>query len=385
MIKMKRTEITESQKKKKRKNWKVILISLGLALVLLAIISLIKFGTVFFFIPFWFWAVDKIVGLTGVNIWLVRGFVSLLIIPFFYVIKLMFSWKAKRRRVGRILLSIIVASLCFSMFFLSEDIYFSFRTGQANKWYIITPEGEYKFSDSPGYDTLWGIRYQKVTTEVIRKYIRQEREEKVIGGPTSNREKKKAVPKKSKGLILSPEEEKSLVQELEKHLYPKSKKEVEKLYAIIGILEESNKLADHNDLLCAIAKKNLNRRKFWFNEISKNMVRYLGNIGAVESIPTLLWVATNADNPQLRKMSKKAIKPIKEGRKNFFRDQKKEKKKQELLLMFGAFGLACAFLGLLYFFDSFNRGNSDSKKQREEEEKEEEEEEKEEEKEEEEK
>jgi len=193
---MKKTEMIDQEKGKKSRKLILILALLGIALVLLAIIGLIKFGTVFFFIPFWFWTVDKIIELTGANLWLARGFAALSVIPFFYLIKLIFSWKPEKRKVGWILLSALTASLCFIMFFLSEDIYFSFKTGQAQKWYIVTPEGKYEFSDSPGYNTLWGTQYQKVTPAVIKKYVEQEKAGKAIK-TADNKEIVSAMPKEN--------------------------------------------------------------------------------------------------------------------------------------------------------------------------------------------
>ena len=193
---MEKTEMTVQEKGKKSRKLILILALLGIGLALLAIIGLIKFGTVFFFIPFWFWTVDKIIELTGANLWLARGFAALFVLPFFYLLKLIFSWKAKRRLIGWILFSLLTASLCFTMFFLSEDIYFSFKTGQAKKWYIVTPAGEYKFSDSPGYNTLWGIQYQQVTPEIIKKYVEQERAGKATK-TTGDKEIVRAIPKEN--------------------------------------------------------------------------------------------------------------------------------------------------------------------------------------------
>ena len=193
---MEKTEMIDPEKEKKSRKLILILALLGIGLALLAIIGLIKFGTVFFFIPFWFWTVDKIIELTGANLWLARGFAALFVLPFFYLLKLIFSWKAKRRLIGWILFSLLTASLCFTMFFLSEDIYFSFKTGQAKKWYIVTPAGEYKFSDSPGYNTLWGIQYQQVTPEIIKKYVEQERAGKATK-TTGDKEIVRAIPKEN--------------------------------------------------------------------------------------------------------------------------------------------------------------------------------------------
>ncbi len=223
---MKKTEMIDQEKGKKSRKLILVLALLGIALVLLAIIGLTKFGTVFFFIPFWFWTVDKIIELTGANLWLARGFAALFVLPFFYLLKLIFSRKAEKRRTGWILLSVLTASLCFMMFFLSEDIYFSFKTGQAKKWYIVTPAGEYKFSDSPGYNTLWGIQYQKVTPEVIRKYVGQEKGRGVTKKSREKREEgiipvipKKNIPKRTVENVI-PEKVISPQQTIPKEVTP---------------------------------------------------------------------------------------------------------------------------------------------------------------------
>ena len=49
---MEKTEMIDQKKGKKSRKLIFILALLGIALALLAIIGLIKFGTVFFFIPF---------------------------------------------------------------------------------------------------------------------------------------------------------------------------------------------------------------------------------------------------------------------------------------------------------------------------------------------
>ncbi|MDD5291098.1 MAG: hypothetical protein PHZ04_03205 [Patescibacteria group bacterium] len=295
---MKKTEMIDQGNGKK--SWKLIfaLVLLGIGLASLTIIGLIKFGTVLFFVPFWFWTVDKIIELTGANIWLARGFAALFVMPFFYLIKLMFSWKVWKRRAGWILFSLLTASLCFTMFFLSEDIYFSFKTGQAQKWYIVTPTGEYQFSTSPGYSTFWGIQYQPVTPDVIKKY------KEAFPG--------KAIFTMDKG-FLTPEEQNFLVEEAKGILvsFP-SHKEGSKLSDILRVLYESECLPKHEDLLCDIIMNILSHdsSEGWFNG-PDDAVRYLAKVGSTKSIPTLLWVIANENNYSARQEATEAVKAIK--------------------------------------------------------------------------
>ena len=429
---MEKTEMIDPEKEKKSRKLILILALLGIGLALLAIIGLIKFGTVFFFIPFWFWTVDKIIELTGANLWLARGFAALFVLPFFYLLKLIFSWKAEKRMIGWILFSALTASLCFTMFFLSEDIYFSFKTGQAKKWYIETPAGEYKFSASPGYNTFWGIEYQQVTPEVIRKYVEQERAgkatkttgdkeivraipkentpertveqtipeveqtipEKVIvpqqatpkeiipektakeiapQKPTFKIVPREAIPKetahekvipketvseevistkttgeitakktiskesptasgwddfeatpqkttsseaipiktteKTENFSLSPEEEKLLVKEIKK-IYPSGYSNERRLSDLLELLEKSNGLRKHEDLLYAIIKKGLGNG--WsLTGVSIEAVGYLAKVGSVKSIPILIWAYAKTESSYDRVEIEEAVKAIK--------------------------------------------------------------------------
>jgi len=309
---MKKTEMIDQEKGKKSRKLILVLALLGIALVLLAIIGLTKFGTVFFFIPFWFWTVDKIIELTGANLWLARGFAALFVLPFFYLLKLIFSRKAEKRRTGWILLSVLTASLCFMMFFLSEDIYFSFKTGQAKKWYIVTPAGEYKFSDSPGYNTLWGTQYQKVTPEVIKKYVEQEgagNKEIVLAIPREN------TLEKTGSFSLSLEEEKIIKKELKKiaNPYPVGQVEEEKFSDFLILLEKSGRLYKYEDFLRDIIKNQTDIAQE-LRRSSREAIYYLVKMGSVKSIPTLARAYVKVRSPYEREEIQKAIETIRARR-----------------------------------------------------------------------
>ena len=124
---------------------------------------------------------------------------------------------------------------------------------------------------------------------------------------------KEIIPEKPKRFSLSLEEEKFLVEELKKHLYPISEKEEKKLFGIIELLRESGSLSKYNNLLCVIVEENLNHEIFGAL-ISEKAICYLAKIGSAKSIQTLLWAFVNTDDAFERKIIKKVIKAIKEGK-----------------------------------------------------------------------
>jgi len=132
---------------------------IALVICVLAILSLIKFGTVLFLLPIWNWIAHSIISATGLNVWLAKAMAALLIVPLIYIAVLVFSLSKKKRKIGIVLLSIAIALICMSMFLMTKDTYFSLKSGEATKWYIVTPHGDYKFSTSPGFDPVWGKEY----------------------------------------------------------------------------------------------------------------------------------------------------------------------------------------------------------------------------------
>lgn len=304
---------------------KVGALIVGALLSLMVVVSIVKFGTIFFVVPVWWWIAHKLVNATGIDIWLARGIAALIVIPFIYIITLVFSWKKSKRRAGIALLAITTAIICFGMFHISQDIYFSFKTGEAMKYYIITPQGEYKFSSSPGYDPVWGIKYTKVTPEVIEEYIRK------TGRRHLNQERSSS--------FLSEEEEKVLVKHLES-LNLNRLTDIQKLLEFAEILSKSNN--DYSEQLCKILttdsltdlpvswwKPAYNRYRreewysmglfsgwgkhedYWHTDYTKELISCLVKIGSMKAIPTLLYICVDADIEKVRNAAKEAIIEIK--------------------------------------------------------------------------
>ena len=67
---------------------------------------------------------------------------------------------------------IAFALLCFASCFLSKNVFFNPNTGAPLKYYSITPDGEYKFYSSGGFDPVTGDTLKIVTKEIVLKYLK---------------------------------------------------------------------------------------------------------------------------------------------------------------------------------------------------------------------
>jgi len=281
---------------KKRSYVAIGLLILGMLLCVMTIVGAVKFGTIFFLFPIWRWMAHKMTDATGMDIWLTRGISALLVIPFVYIVSLVFSWNKNKRHAGIAILAATTVLVCFGMFHISKDIYFSFKTGEAKKYYIITPQGEYKFNSSPGYDPLWGKKYEKVTREVIEKYIKSPSRHLL-----------------SEERFLTEEEEEVLVEKLRSL----SLSEREKILNIVEILKIS--LFDYSEEICEVLERSHNRYKGihtighkWRGGIDdKELISALVEIGSIKAIPLLLVIYVDSDSGPLRAVAKVAIRDIK--------------------------------------------------------------------------
>lgn len=110
---------------------------------------------------------DHLASLIGSNMYLIRVVVVLAMVPFFYALKLYFSFDGKRRRIGSALMTAFVVFYNLGLYFSTKDQYFTFQEGKVTKWYAITPDGV-KFHDRPGVEPVYGIPLKPVSPEVIR-------------------------------------------------------------------------------------------------------------------------------------------------------------------------------------------------------------------------
>jgi len=118
--------------------------------------------------------VNSIYGLTGINKYLIKAGVALMIIPFLWGLRLIFSLNRSRRNVGYLILTVFFIGYNLSLYQFTKTSYFSFSKGEVLKWYALTPEGV-KFYDSAGVDPVYGITLRPVTPEVIRNLKRLEK------------------------------------------------------------------------------------------------------------------------------------------------------------------------------------------------------------------
>ncbi len=111
--------------------------------------------------------VDSISNLTGLNKYLVKAGVALVLVPLLIGLKLFFSINRRRRYVGASILVTLLALYNLSLYHFTKDLYFAFSEGKVLKWYALTPEGV-KFFDRAGIEPVYGIPLKPVTPEVIR-------------------------------------------------------------------------------------------------------------------------------------------------------------------------------------------------------------------------
>jgi len=90
-------------------------------------------------------------------------------IPFIILPKWFFSFRKAKRRAARAIFTLYTAGYYLAMYFLTQNIYFAHGTGEAIKYYAVTPEG-YRFFDSPGFDPKYGMKLEKVTPDIARVY-----------------------------------------------------------------------------------------------------------------------------------------------------------------------------------------------------------------------
>lgn len=166
----------------RRRHLKGAFLIIGFVFSVLTVISLVVFGRVLFFVPVWIWLSNYLANSAAVDIWLARAIASVILLPFLWFISLLFSFKREKRKQGIILFLVASLMFCLAMFLISKNIYFSPETGEARKWYIEMPNGEYKFSDSPGFDPVWGIEYKKVNQEVVKSHKTQDQEGSYASG-----------------------------------------------------------------------------------------------------------------------------------------------------------------------------------------------------------
>lgn len=111
--------------------------------------------------------VESVSDLTGLNKYLVKAGVALMLVPLLVGMKLFFSIKRTKRYIGASILVTLLVLYNLSLYYFTKDLHFTFSEGKVLKWYALTPDGV-KFFDRPGVEPVYGIPLKPVTPEVIR-------------------------------------------------------------------------------------------------------------------------------------------------------------------------------------------------------------------------
>jgi hypothetical protein len=144
---------------------KVGIILIVLALLFIPTIIAMKYVAIS---QIYYHFVDSVSNLTGLNKYLVKAGVALMLVPFFIGLRLLFSpFNRTRRIIGTSILVILLILYNLGLYHFTKDSYFTFSEGTVLKWYALTPDGV-KFFDSSGVDPVYGIPLKPVTPEVIR-------------------------------------------------------------------------------------------------------------------------------------------------------------------------------------------------------------------------
>jgi len=134
-----------------KKENKVLIGVLGGIVIILGIIGLIKAGNFIFLIPVFIYFSESLHNGFGMDVWLARAIVVMLVVPFYFSVRMSTSLKKSERAQGIVFLSVMLCLCFFALFMHTGEQFFNHQTGEPIKWYAKTPEG-YRFFDSPGYD-----------------------------------------------------------------------------------------------------------------------------------------------------------------------------------------------------------------------------------------
>ncbi|MCX7590988.1 MAG: alkaline shock response membrane anchor protein AmaP [Kiritimatiellae bacterium] len=112
--------------------------------------------------------VETLANATGVNLYLIKAAVLLLLIPFYYGLKWSFSpfHRKSKRAIGAAILTTLAVGYNIGLYFATRQVSFT-AEGKPLRYFALTPEGV-KYSDRPGVERAYGIPFRPVTPEVAR-------------------------------------------------------------------------------------------------------------------------------------------------------------------------------------------------------------------------
>lgn len=122
--------------------------------------------------------VDTLANLSGLNSYLVTAVALVAFVPFYYAVTLVLyhPFTPKMRWRGIAILLVLAVGYNVSLYVVTRDLTFGFKTDKALRYYALTPDGV-KFYDRPGVDTTYGMPLQPVTVDNVMDLLAMSRGE----------------------------------------------------------------------------------------------------------------------------------------------------------------------------------------------------------------
>jgi len=155
---------------------KTIIVAIILLVLLLILIAT---GQLLFFYQMFGWIQYRIRGLTGSDMLIANAITAILMaiiltFPFWGFLRSFLPFPQKHKKLYRASAFLIFAIFMVAAYFFSQDVFFDANTGEPMKYYTISPNGQYRFNSSGGYDYTTGDTFKVVTRDVVLEYLAQE-------------------------------------------------------------------------------------------------------------------------------------------------------------------------------------------------------------------
>jgi hypothetical protein len=156
-------------------NWdtsRIIRTILLIVLGLLLLIALLTGANILFFWSIFSWLQNTIQINAGLDGTLAKGIAAIIMagVVMLPLGKLLISFSPipqKQKGLYRAIIFICISIFFFFIYFGGEKTYFNNQTGEAMKYYSISPNGSYRFFSEPGYDPETGDALKIVSKETI--------------------------------------------------------------------------------------------------------------------------------------------------------------------------------------------------------------------------
>lgn len=143
------------------------IVAVGAIIVLILLVRVFLPTELWIIKSVYFYVVDEIVSVTGLNRQLSGGIVLLLLVPLIWVIPVLLKRRHKYNKLGWVAVLLYIAGFSVSMFFLGKDLYFKAKDGKVLKYYSVRQNGEIVIFDNPGYDPQTQAKLKPVTQEIV--------------------------------------------------------------------------------------------------------------------------------------------------------------------------------------------------------------------------